>query len=266
MIVVVTAFFRLLPVKFCCLILSVFLFSSRKRHTRCALVTGVQTCALPICRPEETGQRGQTFPLRSVARSAAHASAHPRAAHATSACFSQDRHPVSCLPGPTQQTRHWRCRHRPQPMLPPMLRSPAIHAFSYPCVLSSRKDSVCRIVGLHSGKWPPALQVGSTHLAFGPAPLLKARGGTDVEAPADDIIGCTISGTQTGPNRRRFVRDIGHTGTQRELFVYVDAREEVHIGDCLDPLERVASSRSGNCPFCRCIGRGRRSEIHPAHR
>src|SRR3546814_5979583 len=25
-----------------------FCFSSRRRHTRCALVTGVQTCALPI--------------------------------------------------------------------------------------------------------------------------------------------------------------------------------------------------------------------------
>src|SRR3546814_16023164 len=29
----------------------VFLFSSRRRHTRCALVTGVQTCALPISAP-----------------------------------------------------------------------------------------------------------------------------------------------------------------------------------------------------------------------
>src|SRR3546814_3381576 len=27
----------------------IFFFSSRRRHTRCALVTGVQTCALPIC-------------------------------------------------------------------------------------------------------------------------------------------------------------------------------------------------------------------------
>src|SRR3546814_1162699 len=26
-----------------------FFFSSRRRHTWCALVTGVQTCALPIC-------------------------------------------------------------------------------------------------------------------------------------------------------------------------------------------------------------------------
>src|SRR3546814_15392037 len=33
----------------CCeLYLDVFFFSSRRRHTRCALVTGVQTCALPI--------------------------------------------------------------------------------------------------------------------------------------------------------------------------------------------------------------------------
>src|SRR3546814_8655223 len=30
----------------CCFFL--FFFSSRRRHTRCALVTGVQTCALPI--------------------------------------------------------------------------------------------------------------------------------------------------------------------------------------------------------------------------
>src|SRR3546814_7534235 len=36
-----------------CICLS-FFFSSRRRHTRCALVTGVQTCALPI------------FPLREV--------------------------------------------------------------------------------------------------------------------------------------------------------------------------------------------------------
>src|SRR3546814_4416533 len=30
------------------MLFSVFFFSSRRRHTRCALVTGVQTCALPI--------------------------------------------------------------------------------------------------------------------------------------------------------------------------------------------------------------------------
>src|SRR3546814_8719127 len=30
-----------------------FFFSSRRRHTRCALVTGVQTCALPISADDE---------------------------------------------------------------------------------------------------------------------------------------------------------------------------------------------------------------------
>src|SRR3546814_10722604 len=30
------------------LFICMFFFSSRRRHTRCALVTGVQTCALPI--------------------------------------------------------------------------------------------------------------------------------------------------------------------------------------------------------------------------
>src|SRR3546814_7467248 len=38
-----------------------FFFSSRRRHTRCALVTGVQTCALPISR----------LPGRSAAQSSA---------------------------------------------------------------------------------------------------------------------------------------------------------------------------------------------------
>src|SRR3546814_3968857 len=31
-----------------------FFFSSRRRHTRCALVTGVQTCALPIASTKST--------------------------------------------------------------------------------------------------------------------------------------------------------------------------------------------------------------------
>src|SRR3546814_4212032 len=34
-------------------VLVFFFFSSRRRHTRCALVTGVQTCALPIYEQSE---------------------------------------------------------------------------------------------------------------------------------------------------------------------------------------------------------------------
>src|SRR3546814_9584797 len=39
----------LLYLSYCVLVCFLcFFFSSRRRHTRCALVTGVQTCALPI--------------------------------------------------------------------------------------------------------------------------------------------------------------------------------------------------------------------------
>src|SRR3546814_9800548 len=38
---------------------SVFFFSSRRRHTRCALVTGVQTCALPISKMRSTLGNGR---------------------------------------------------------------------------------------------------------------------------------------------------------------------------------------------------------------
>src|SRR3546814_14361513 len=37
----------------------VFFFSSRRRHTRCALVTGVQTCALPISDGQRVRIGGQ---------------------------------------------------------------------------------------------------------------------------------------------------------------------------------------------------------------
>src|SRR3546814_19713635 len=44
-----------------------FFFSSRRRHTRCALVTGVQTCALPIWLSAADWPAGR-FPSRSAGR------------------------------------------------------------------------------------------------------------------------------------------------------------------------------------------------------
>src|SRR3546814_17261185 len=48
------------------LLVFLFFFSSRRRHTRCALVTGVQTCALPISarcpRPRWRGTRRRWRP------------------------------------------------------------------------------------------------------------------------------------------------------------------------------------------------------------
>src|SRR3546814_1557370 len=46
-----------------------FFFSSRRRHTRCALVTGVQTCALPIYESAHKAQwRGCDDRARMPAR------------------------------------------------------------------------------------------------------------------------------------------------------------------------------------------------------
>src|SRR3546814_19651793 len=60
-----------------------FFFSSRRRHTRCALVTGVQTCALPICRDRVPPRSCRHFPprgprmLRAPSRRVGRASASP---------------------------------------------------------------------------------------------------------------------------------------------------------------------------------------------
>src|SRR3546814_8523458 len=44
------------------LVVSIFFFSSRRRHTRCALVTGVQTCALPIYAQGDSVRRRAALP------------------------------------------------------------------------------------------------------------------------------------------------------------------------------------------------------------
>src|SRR3546814_1154767 len=50
------------------LFVSLFFFSSRRRHTRCALVTGVQTCALPIfcCRRSRRNVLRHGHPARGL--------------------------------------------------------------------------------------------------------------------------------------------------------------------------------------------------------
>src|SRR3546814_14753349 len=58
------------------LLLCVFFFSSRRRHTRCALVTGVQTCALPICSIQ-----GSVSSTPAIARSSPAGRAKSQRAH-----------------------------------------------------------------------------------------------------------------------------------------------------------------------------------------
>src|SRR3546814_8235997 len=54
-----------------CVLFSFFFFSLRRRHTRCALVTGVQTCALPIYCPPGGYHRGM-MPAAVPGRFASH--------------------------------------------------------------------------------------------------------------------------------------------------------------------------------------------------
>src|SRR3546814_1308197 len=48
-----------------------FFFSSRRRHTRCALVTGVQTCALPISVTKDSPDLTIDVAVKGVADAAA---------------------------------------------------------------------------------------------------------------------------------------------------------------------------------------------------
>src|SRR3546814_14310540 len=74
-----------------------FFFSSRRRHTRCALVTGVQTCALPISHARRRGS-------------------------GASASIWQWRPPVGQRPAPLRLSR--RPREQPAGRAPPPLHFP----------------------------------------------------------------------------------------------------------------------------------------------
>src|SRR3546814_2242794 len=57
---------------YCCMFCCWLFFSSRRRHTRCALVTGVQTCALPIFTAKSSSPKPQwlEFVVTGKARTA----------------------------------------------------------------------------------------------------------------------------------------------------------------------------------------------------
>src|SRR3546814_4103072 len=68
--VVLTVGLCLCSVLLCVVMFLFFVFSSRRRHTRCAVVTGVQTCALPISAdtPEGRAQMGVSAAHPEIAR------------------------------------------------------------------------------------------------------------------------------------------------------------------------------------------------------
>src|SRR3546814_2411754 len=88
----------------------VFVFSSRRRHTSCALVTGVQTCALPILTAH-----GEDIPMlrspgnaRRVRRNPlpASTSAGPLAACPAHAQHGPGGNPAACFPERRRSEEH----------------------------------------------------------------------------------------------------------------------------------------------------------------
>src|SRR3546814_4015342 len=71
-------------------------FSSRRRHTRCALVTGVQTCALPICPISAKHAQASRFLQQSPGRYEMNAGQRGEIVHA-SVELRELPHPVTAL-------------------------------------------------------------------------------------------------------------------------------------------------------------------------
>src|SRR3546814_20199643 len=85
-------------------------FSSRRRHTRCALVTGVQTCALPISAwPDDR----LSLVRRSILSIARRVTLTAPAAHSS----AQARVPAIWLPRGCRQSVRRDCRCAPIPGL-----------------------------------------------------------------------------------------------------------------------------------------------------
>src|SRR3546814_17751170 len=97
-------------------LLRLVFFSSRRRHTRCALVTGVQTCVLPIC----TSRAGMK-PSSPVSRLMTHAGR--RSASPPAAGLSRRASARSLKPAGSRPLR---------PTLPPPSPSDAQRSAPYP--------------------------------------------------------------------------------------------------------------------------------------
>src|SRR3546814_3998799 len=73
----------------------VFFFSSRRRHTRCALVTGVQTCALPIFETDKATMEVEAVDEGTVAKLVVPAGTEGVKVNALSAILAEEGEDVS---------------------------------------------------------------------------------------------------------------------------------------------------------------------------
>src|SRR3546814_8382069 len=96
----------------------VFCFSSRRLHTRCALVTGVQTCALPTCPLALVSGPAHLRHLHAVNETAAQAGLKPgmrlSAAHALLSDVALVEHDASADVRWQRFLAAWAYRHSSQ--------------------------------------------------------------------------------------------------------------------------------------------------------
>src|SRR3546814_9959395 len=90
----------------CLDLILVFFFSSRRRHTRCALVTGVQTCALPIL---SASSPASSWTLAAKILRPGVPSLRPASRSAARTTFSSERIWFRTARRATRSDRH--CRH-----------------------------------------------------------------------------------------------------------------------------------------------------------
>src|SRR3546814_5978088 len=99
-----------------------FFFSSRRRHTRCALVTGVQTCALPI---SSIVQRTGFFALSACSRHFCTASRLPSTSGEAATINAQLSGAAVCIN-----------------------RCPASHIVGSPSACIARRSGQCQLAGI----------------------------------------------------------------------------------------------------------------------
>src|SRR3546814_6413104 len=78
----------------------IFCFSSRRRHTRCALVTGVQTCALPISGGVGAGRSAPAEALPEASPDLPEASPEQLPAYTWPVSTWPSTGPAAARPGP----------------------------------------------------------------------------------------------------------------------------------------------------------------------
>src|SRR3546814_363571 len=188
---------------FLCVVYFFFFFSSRRRHTRFALVTGVQTCALPIYQP---GDRTGREPERRGAGGG------DRRRHPPPAFLEEHdpgepaaRHPAPCGQGGAARRVHRahpgtgapRLRGRPlRPAGPGGARRARRHLPRHPSVrrarLRGRSDPPPRPVAAHPSGPPlpppppphPQLGTAADMLKSAQRPLLLCGGGVHISRAA----------------------------------------------------------------------------------